>query len=64
MLGICLNYQNLFYKKKIEAPDLLCGGTPCQAFSLAGWQSGLSDERGQLTMTFIDIANAIDKAGS
>ncbi len=26
---------------KITAPDLICGGTPCQAFSLAGWQNGL-----------------------
>lgn len=44
-----------------EAPDVFCGGTPCQAFSLAGWKNGLGDERGQLTMTFIEIANAIDK---
>jgi DNA (cytosine-5)-methyltransferase 1 len=44
-----------------DAPDIMCGGTPCQAFSLAGWQNGLADERGQLTMTFIEIANAIDK---
>lgn len=46
---------------KIQAPDLFCGGTPCQAFSLAGWKNGLADKRGQLTMTFIDIANAIDE---
>lgn len=23
---------------QIDAPDLICGGTPCQAFSLAGWK--------------------------
>ena len=23
--------------KEISAPDLICGGTPCQAFSLAGY---------------------------
>lgn len=44
----------------IEAPDLLCGGTPCQAFSLAGWQNGLEDDRGQLTLKYIDILNEID----
>lgn len=51
----------LILDKKFEAPDLFCGGTPCQAFSLAGWKNGLADKRGQLTMTFIEIANAIDK---
>ncbi len=57
MIGL----PELILKKKYEAPGIFCGGTPCQAFSLAGWQNGLADERGQLTMTFIDIANAIDK---
>lgn len=43
-----------------EAPDLLCGGTPCQAFSLAGRQNGLEDDRGNLTLKFVDIVNAYD----
>jgi DNA (cytosine-5)-methyltransferase 1 len=60
-VGDMLQIPQLVLDKKIKAPDLLCGGTPCQAFSLAGCQNGLLDERGQLTMTFIDIANAIDK---
>jgi DNA (cytosine-5)-methyltransferase 1 len=51
----------LLKSKKIEAPDLLCGGTPCQAFSLAGTQNGLNDDRGQLTLRYIEIANEIDK---
>lgn len=59
-IGSMLDLPELILKEKIEAPDLLCGGTPCQAFSLAGLQNGLSDERGQLTMSFIEIANAID----
>lgn len=45
----------------IEAPDMLCGGTPCQAFSLAGWRNGINDDRGQLTLKYIDIVNAIDR---
>jgi len=60
-VGDMINIPNLVLDKEIEAPDLFCGGTPCQAFSLAGWKNGLADERGQLTMTFIEIANAIDK---
>lgn len=54
------NLPKLILDEKIEAPDILCGGTPCQAFSLAGLQAGLSDERGQLTLKFIEIANSID----
>lgn len=59
-VGDMTNIPQLILDKKYIAPDLFCGGTPCQAFSLAGWKNGLADERGQLTMTFIEIANAID----
>lgn len=45
---------------KVDFPDFLCGGTPCQAFSLAGWKNGLNDNRGQLTLKYIDILNTID----
>ncbi|MCC8379070.1 DNA cytosine methyltransferase [Xenorhabdus sp. PB30.3] len=43
-----------------NAPDILVGGTPCQAFSVAGLRNGLKDERGQLTLSFVELANAID----
>jgi len=26
----------------VEAPDMLCGGTPCQAFSIAGLRQSLA----------------------
>ncbi len=44
----------------IAAPDLICGGTPCQAFSLAGRKNGLNDNRGNLTLRFADIADSND----
>lgn len=44
----------------VEPPDILCGGTPCQAFSVAGKRRSLDDERGNLSLIFCEIANAID----
>lgn len=43
------------------APDILVGGTPCQAFSVAGARQGLSDPRGALTLKFTELADAIDQ---
>ncbi|MFW9594009.1 MAG: DNA cytosine methyltransferase [Macromonas sp.] len=45
---------------EVEAPDVFCGGTPCQAFSVAGLRKSLDDVRGNLSLTFCEIANAID----
>ena len=36
--------------------DVLCGGTPCQSFSVAGLRKGLADPRGSLMLTFGAIA--------
>ncbi len=44
----------------IPAPDMICGGTPCQAFSVTGHKRGLKDERGQLTLKFIEVVEAND----
>lgn len=60
-LGDLNNLPPLLKEGLIEAPDLICGGTPCQAFSLAGMKRGLTDERGNLTLKFIDIIEANDQ---
>lgn len=59
-VGDMNNIPEMLVSGEIEAPDLLCGGTPCQAFSLAGSQNGLDDDRGNLTLKFVDIVNAND----
>lgn len=44
----------------LAAADILVGGTPCQSFSISGSRGGLSDQRGNLALEFIQLANAID----
>lgn len=44
----------------VAAPDVLVGGTPCQSFSFSGLRQSLGDNRGQLSLEFVRLANAID----
>jgi DNA (cytosine-5)-methyltransferase 1 len=46
-----LEYKNI---------DLLCGGIPCQAFSMAGKKKGLEDPRGKLMLDFNRLINECD----
>lgn len=63
-LGDMNNIPQALVNCEISTPDLICGGTPCQAFSLAGWKKGLEDGRGNLTLKFVDIVEANDAARS
>lgn len=60
-LGDMTRLDGLLDIGDIAAPAVLVGGTPCQAFSVAGLRNGLSDHRGQLTLSFVELANAIDR---
>lgn len=59
-LGDMTKIADAVFAGEVEAPDVLVGGTPCQAFSIAGLREGLSDDRGQLTLSYVELANAID----
>jgi len=40
-------------------PNLLVGGTPCQSFSIAGLREGLREDRGNLALEFILLAQRL-----
>lgn len=40
------------WKKYHGTVDLVCGGSPCQAFSIAGLRKALDDPRGQLMLEY------------
>lgn len=50
-LGDVTNWQNW----KIEKPDLIIGGSPCQGFSFAGGQLAFDDPRSKLFFEMTDI---------
>lgn len=60
-LGDMTALPEMIRSGQVEVPDVLCGGTPCQAFSVAGLRQSLNDERGNLSLTFCEIADAIDE---
>lgn len=61
-LGDMTKIAALIQQEVVGAPDVLVGGTPCQAFSVAGLRNSLNDDRGQLSLEFVRLANEIDSA--
>jgi DNA (cytosine-5)-methyltransferase 1 len=59
--GDMLRLPALVAAGNVPAPDVLVGGTPCQAFSVAGRRGSLEDERGALTLAYVELANEIDR---
>ena len=59
-LGDMCRLPGKILRGEIAAPDILVGGTPCQAFSVAGLGESLNDERGLLSLKYVEILNAID----
>jgi DNA (cytosine-5)-methyltransferase 1 len=45
--------------KRLGRVDILCGGTPYQAFSIAGARQSLDDARGNLTLAFVGLAHEL-----
>jgi DNA (cytosine-5)-methyltransferase 1 len=44
---------------EVNAPDLVFGGPPCQAFSQAGRQKGFKDSRGQMIFEFLRFVECL-----
>lgn len=63
-LGDMTKIRDRIAAGEVSAPDVLVGGTPCQAFSVAGARKSLSDGRGQLTLEYVRLLNEIDAARS
>lgn len=60
------NFSHLLFEGDIKSidvntipdADFLLGGSPCQAFSIAGYQKGFDDERGNLFFEYLRILKA------
>ena len=48
------------WRKYRGTVDLVCGGSPCQAFSVAGLRKALDDPRGQLMLEYLRACHEID----
>ena len=51
--------MNNILKNGAEPVELICGGTPCQSFSVAGLRKGLDDPRGNLALVYLGIVEKL-----
>lgn len=63
-LGDMTLIKNKILNREVEAPLVLVGGTPCQAYSIAGKRLSLADDRGQITLSYVELLDAIDSVRS
>lgn len=54
-------YEELHKIIKSQKIDVLNGGFPCQAFSIAGYRRGFEDERGNLFWSIINTVKLLEK---
>ena len=54
------DFTALRHENWIADADILVGGTPCQSFSVAGKRGSLNDARGNLTLEYVRLVDAID----
>ncbi|MGA0207370.1 MAG: DNA (cytosine-5-)-methyltransferase, partial [Ilumatobacteraceae bacterium] len=59
-LGDMTDYLNWPEELLLEC-EILVGGTPCQAFSVAGKRESLGDERGNLSLVFCNLYHHINE---
>ncbi|MEI6898120.1 MAG: DNA (cytosine-5-)-methyltransferase [Psychromonas sp.] len=57
-----LEFENKKAAMLAQPIDILTGGFPCQAFSIAGGRKGFDDHRGHLFYSIIDLVNDLHKS--